>query len=430
MKRNLFAAIILTLLLAVSCATTESTTAPSPISNANPQAEIQVLSSKPVHFLTAGPGQDASTQAIISWHALTPTCTLTYADTSEPGKSKSITLEGEPTKSDWYDLDSIYRFKVTLSDLTPGTTYTYQVDTEDGQPSDLAEFKTAGTDGTFSFAWLSDIHINLAANMKNVSEMLSYIKAKTEIDFCLFSGDMVNRGQTYRYWDYWTESGVLNEMEYALVVGNHEYYTSRNKKISESTYFLDFAAIPDNHAEGSSEADYWFLYDNVLFLCLDSIAADIAEGNSIRDRQLDMIKTAIDKMWGHFQYIIVVQHYAFLNGDADGTGKYSYFYQVFDNAGIDLALSSDTHAYSRSKTLYNDEECFFGTVYITSPMTEGKEFSEFTNVTDSLGERSAFNTVIDVTGGCYIEVTPEQLTLHVLGKDGVEYDSVTIPAYR
>ena len=143
-----------------------------------------------------------------------------------------------------------------------------------------------------------------------------------------------------------------------------------------------------------------------------------------------MVKTAIDKAWGLFQYIIVVQHYAFLNGDADGAGKYSYFYQVFDNAGIDLALSSDTHAYSRSKTLFNDHEDFFGTVYVTSPMTEGKEFSEFINNIDSLGERSAYNTVTDVSGGCYIEVTPENLTLHVLGKDGAEYDSVTIPARR
>ena len=431
MKKTLIiTSVIITLLLAVSCATTESITSPAPVSNANPQTEIQVLSSKPVHFLTAGPGQDASTQTVISWHALTPSCTLIYADTSEPGQTKSVVLEGEPTKSDWYDLDSIYRFKITLSELTPGTTYTYQVKTEDGQLSDAGEFKTAGTDGTFSFAWLSDIHINLADNMKNVSELLSYIKEKTDIDFCLFSGDMVNRGQTYRYWDYWTESGVLSEMEYAFVVGNHEYYTSKNKKVSESTYFMDFAAIPENHAEGASDADYWFLYDNVLFLCLDSIASDIAEGNSIRDRQLDMIKTAIDKEWGHFQYIIVVQHYAFLDGDADGAGKYSYFYQVFDNAGIDLALSSDTHAYSRSKTLYNDHEDFFGTVYVTSPMTEGKEFSEFINVIDSLGERSAYNTVSDVSGGCYIEVTPTELTLHVLGKDGNEYDSVTIPAIR
>ena len=63
-------------------------------------------------------------------------------------------------------------------------------------------------------------------------------------------------------------------------------------------------------------------------------------------------------------------------------------------------------------------------------MTEGKEFSEFVSITDSLGERSAYNTVSDVSGGCYIEVTPTELTLHVLGRDGVEYDSVTIPAHR
>lgn len=430
-KTTIIFSIIITLLLAVSCATIKDNAAPAPISNANASSSsLQVLSDKPVHFLTSGPGQDASTQTIISWHALCPTCTLIYTDTTDPGQSISIPVQGELTQSDWYDLDSIYRFKITLSDLNPGTDYEYYVITEDGEQSDLSRFRTAGTDGTFSFVWLSDIHINLAANMKNVSDLISYAKEKTDIDFCLFSGDMVNRGQTYRYWDYWTESGVLSEMEYAFVVGNHEYYTSKDKKLSDSSYFLEFAAIPENNVEGSSDADYWFLYDNVLFICLDSIAAEIAEGNSLRDRQLELIKTAIDEAWGGFTYIIVVQHYAFLDGDIDGAGKYSYWYSAFDNACVDLALSSDTHAYSRSRTLNDDEEKVFGTIYVTSPMTEGKEFSEFVNNTDSLGERSAFNTVSDVSGGCYIEVAPDCLTLHVFGKDGTEYDCITINAIR
>ena len=124
------------------------------------------------------------------------------------------------------------------------------------------------------------------------------------------------------------------------------------------------------------------------------------------------------------------RYIAFLDGDADGTGKYSYWYQAFDNVGIDLALSSDTHAYSRSKTLFNDHEDIFGTVYVTSPKTDGKELSEIVSDDEQLGIRSAFNSVATVTGGCYIDVTPQEMTLHLIGKDGIEYDSVVIPARR
>ena len=218
-------------------------------------------------------------------------------------------------------------------------------------------------------------------------------------------------------------------MSYSFLIGNHEYYPNNTPESATPSYYLDFAAIPDNHGN-SAPADYWFLYDNVLFICLDSMAADFAEGNRIRDRQLGLIKTAISEAWGDFTYIIVAQHYAFLDGDADGTGKYSYWYQAFDNVGIDLALSSDTHAYSRSKTLFNDHEDIFGTVYVTSPKTDGKELSEIVSDDEKLGIRSAYNSSATVTGGCYIDVTPEKMTLHLIGKDGIEYDSVVIPARR
>lgn len=390
---------------------------------------ITVLSPSQVHFLTAGPGEDASTQAVISWHSVHPKSSLVYADTSYPADAKEISLEGEPTISEWADLSFIYRYKVTLSDLTPDSTYSYYVIDEDGNTSETSFFKTAGTDGTFSFAWLSDVHASSADSMKNTISLLDYMNDRSDISFCLYTGDYVNQGQRYRYWESWTDSGLLSEMSYAFLIGNHEYYPNNTPETATPSYYLDFAAIPDNHGS-SAPADFWFIYDNVLFICLDSMAADFAEGNRIRDRQLGLIKTAISEAWEDITYIIVAQHYAFLDGDEDGTGKYSYWYQAFDNVGIDLALSSDTHAYSRSKTLYNDHEEHFGTVYVTSPKTDGKELSEIRSMDDKLGSRSAFNSAETVTGGCYIDVTPTEMTLHLIGKDGIEYDSVVIPARR
>ena len=68
---------------------------------------------------------------------------------------------------------------------------------------------------------------------------------------------------------------------------------------------------------------------------------------------------------------------------------------------------------------------------MTSPISEGKALDEIINRPEALGERSAFNAVEKkLMGGSYVEVTPNSLTVHVIGKDGNEYDSVTIPARR
>ena len=147
------------------------------------------------------------------------------------------------------------------------------------------------------------------------------------------------------------------------------------------------------------------------------------------EKQAEWLKNVIEINEGKYTYIIVAQHYAFLDGDKKGTGFYSFWYPYFDKYGVDLALSSDTHAYSRSKTLYNDEVSETGTVYLTSPMSEGKTLSEISN-TDQLGDRSAFNTAKTVSGGAYINVTPDSLTVHIIGASGAEYDSLTIPSRR
>ncbi|MBP5163171.1 MAG: metallophosphoesterase [Spirochaetales bacterium] len=390
---------------------------------------VTVFPAEKTHFLTAGPGQDASRQIIISWHNPQDTCTLEYTDPSGSEFTHSIEVTGEPTASEWADLSSIYRYKVTLTDLVPGSEYRYRVLTPDGKASEVQFFRTAGTDGTFSFAWMSDIHASTEASMQNFRTLLDMEREKADLSFCLFTGDMVNQGKRYTYWESWTDSKVLSDMPYAFVIGNHEYYPNNSLETATPSYFLDFAAIPDNHGV-SIASDYWFLYDNVLFICLDSMAPDYARKqspNPYLEDQAKWFEDVINNNAGNYKYIIVCQHFAHLDGDDEGTGFYSFWYPYFDKFGVDLALTSDSHKYSRSKPLYDDQVSEAGTVYLTSPMAEGKTLSEISN-TDQLGDRSAFNTAKTVSGGAYIEVTPQSLTVHVIGKDGIEYDSVTIPA--
>ena len=394
---------------------------------------ITVLSSTQAHFITAGPGQDASTQTVISWHSPDPTSTLQYTDANKSDFTNSLTLDGEPTLSEWADLSYIYRYRVELDDLQPGSTYNYRIMLSDGTFSEISTFRTAGTDGSFSFAWLSDVHAATAESMGNITTILNYEREKTDISFCLFTGDMVNQGKRYSYWESWNDSGLLSDMTYAFVIGNHEYYPNKTAEFATPSFYLDYVAIPKNNGD-SAPADYWFLYNNVLFICLDTMAGEFASSenpNPALEKQAKWFEDVIAENEGRYTFIIVAQHYAFLDGDVEGTGFYSFWYPYFDKYCVDLALSSDTHIYSRSKTLNNNKVSEKGTVYMTSPISEGKALDEIINRPEALGERSAFNAVEKkLMGGSYVEVTPNSLTVHVIGKDGNEYDSVTIPARR
>ena len=394
---------------------------------------VTVLSPTQAHFVTTGPGQNASTQAVISWHSPDSTSTLEYTDADGTAFTNTITLEGEPTLSEWADLSFIYRYRVELDGLVPGSTYRYRILLSDGTYSETSTFRTAGTDGCFSFAWLSDVHAASADSMGNIARILDYEEKKTDLAFCLFTGDLVNQGKRYTYWESWTDSGLLSEMTYAFVIGNHEYYPNKTADKATPSFYLDFTATPDNSGD-SAPADYWFLYDNVLFICLDTMASEFAQtdsGNENLEKQAKWFADVVAENEGRYTYIIVAQHYAFLDADVEGTGYYLFWYPIFDKYGVDLALASDTHIYSRSKTLYDNKVSDQGTVYMTSPVSEGKALDEIINHPETLGERSAFNAVEKkLGGGSYIEVTPQSLTVHVIGKDGTEYDSVSIPSRR
>ena len=152
--------------------------------------------------------------------------------------------------------------------------------------------------------------------------------------------------------------------------------------------------------------------------------------NPVLEAQAAWFAEVVEQNEGAFRYLVVAQHYAFLDGEKEGAGFYSFWYPVFDKYSVDLALSSDSHVYSRSKTLYGDCEAAMGTVYITSSMAEGKELDEMVFNSSTEGRRCAVESTSKVKGGCVVTVSPQDLTVHLIGHGGHEYDSVTIPCRR
>ncbi|MBR2281828.1 MAG: metallophosphoesterase family protein, partial [Spirochaetales bacterium] len=420
-----------------------------------------------VSLVMAGPGEDSSNSAVISWHSTGTGSWLEFTDADGEVFSNSIANDQcneTLSTADWRDasgdalISSHYRCKVYLDGLTPGSTYKYRIRYSEGC-SDVATFRTAESDTTYyQFMWLSDLHAPKGGEtyINRVGELIDFAQAKdgVDLDFVLFTGDMVNKGQIYRHWQYWSDSGLMNDMTYAFVCGNHDYYGWNNKDRTTNDYYKEVCAYPDNSTEGTAsvlDSNYWFIWNRVLFICIDNFTQESAilnklDGSSLSAQQA-WFKAVADANEGKYDYLIFSQHLPFFNTDTNTPCEYGNFnswYKIFDQYKVDFALSSDEHTYRRTYPLYNkrnpdyvsasnptaekaeliDGKVSKGTVYVVSNQTEGSSISGLRNTAPE-GLKYIEYTAGGI-GGVYFTVTPTEMTLHLIGSGGREYDTITV----
>ena len=93
---------------------------------------------------------------------------------------------------------------------------------------------------------------------------------------------------------------------------------------------------------------------------------------------------------------------------------------------MDFALGSDSHVYSRTYELYKDKKVTGGqggTVYVTSPQTEGGSLSSISN-SGATGRCEFYGDVC--VGACYFVVNSNSITLYTIGSNGKIYDKKTV----
>ena len=427
---------------------------------------IMVNAVPSIGMITVGPGEDSSKAAVISWHAPTTGSYLEYTDADGEAFVHMVGNElcnETLSEADWRDtageeLDFVhYRCKVYLEDLTPNSTYKYRIKDAGGGYSDVGTFRTAESDTTFfQFMWLSDLHTPKGGEsyINRVRELIDYAQAKegVDLDFVLFTGDMVNKGQIYKHWNYWSDSGLLDDMTYAFVCGNHDYYGWNDKDRTTNDYYKEFAAYPANSTTGGKsvlDSSYWFIWNRVLFVCIDNFTTESAalssKNGASLSSQIAWFRAVVEANEGNYDYLIYAQHLPFFKElKICEYGFYNDWRAVFDEYQVDFALSSDEHTYSRTYPLYSNHNPSYtsktnsnpekaelidgkvskGTVYVVSNQTEGGSISALKN------EASAGGRYVEYTsggvGGVYFTVTPTEVTLHLIGAGGREYDKITV----
>ena len=219
--------------------------------------------------IVLGIGSDA-TEANLAWQSKTNELQyLEYWPADNPGDVTSVESPRGP-----YNAAIFYPHEATMTGLKPDTEYVYRVGNDDRGWSEERTFTTGTDSDTWNFLAMADAQIGVDA--KIAEQSAAWNKAVNvatgehpDSAFLMHLGDQAEGwGAPVKQLEEFTAPEALQKYRLAVLKGNHETYAP--DRHFQDTYFL-----PN---EDGTSANYYFNYNNVLFIGLDgnrSSAADI-----------------------------------------------------------------------------------------------------------------------------------------------------------
>ena len=288
-------------------------------------------------FLTVG--NDTSSQGV-TW----------YANTADAGEVQYAVKNGDSFPENYQTVQAVsitandqgfYSNQATLSNLQPGSEYVYRVVNGD-TVSDTYSFKTGIDDGSYSFAFVGDPQIGASGNATSDTsgwgETLNVITSKFNPDFLLSAGDQVNtHNNEIQYTGYLNE--VFTSLPSATSIGNHD---------SGSAAYSQHFNLPNESADKgitNAGSDYWFVYENTLFI-------DINSNNRSNAEHKAFIQEAINAN-PNVKWKTVVFHHSIYStashvNDSDIINRRNELPQIFTDLDIDVVLMGHDHVYTRT----------------------------------------------------------------------------------
>ena len=233
--------------------------------------------------------------------------------------------------------------QATITGLEPGTVYAYQL-VNGEEKSDVATFTTA-TNGAFSFAFAGDPQIGASGNADSDTQgwdkTLGIIADSTQfdgVDFLLSAGDQVNTASNEDQYNGYLDHDELLSLPVATVVGNHD---------SSSNAYDQHFNVPNESELGVTNAggNYWFVYNNTLFLALNSNSMSTAEHKAFMEQA---IAEAGDVDWKVVTFHHSVYSVASHAVDGDILQRREALVPVFEDLDIDVVLMGHDHVYVRT----------------------------------------------------------------------------------
>jgi 3',5'-cyclic AMP phosphodiesterase CpdA len=315
--------------------------------------------------------------------------------------------------------DTEYKYKLSSEKNASGGSYA-------NKNSEIHYFKTAPKSGEWDMGIISDMHVYapLPNRQKAAMEMIQQLEKqnKKPFDMMLDVGDMSAWGGSYSFWPTLYADSTFGKYVWAGVNGNHDNMTRPNAQSNE--FFRNVNNNPVNGYAGEIGVSYHFIYGDALFVMLNNEAmkSDQELANA-QDWTRKVIKDNPAK------YVILLEHYNWFMGEDGRSSQYSRWKALFDECGVDLAISGNNHIYVRTNALYADQETdgSKGTVYVQTSSSDnerGRSLEEQLYNKDIIKFRWSEGS--KTVGGLIMKANKKRLMLTLYDRTGNQIDQVLV----
>lgn len=262
--------------------------------------------------------------------------------------AESTTFNATSTSS---SIDEFTTNKAEITDLEANKTYLYQI-TAGEMSSEIYSFSTSdfGIDKDFNFLFAGDPQIGASGNSNNdeIGWTETLTKAVTQFpgtSFLLSAGDQINDKNANKETQYasFLAPNVLKSIPLATNVGNHD---SGSNKYSEHFAMPNVSTRGVSSGTGSVSGDYWFMYNGVLIMSINSNNTSTADHKAF-------LKETLESQGKNARWKVVTFHhsiYSVANHATDGDiiTRRNELSPVLSELDIDVVLMGHDHYYTRT----------------------------------------------------------------------------------
>jgi len=317
--------------------------------------------------------------------------------------------------------------KVAVSGLIPGASYQYAVSSDGTNWSAAYNFKIPATTGPFKFAVITDPQVSAsswdtqnrytptagASTANGWKEAMAKIVA-AGVSFIASAGDQVDNigGNAEGEYTILFAPEGLRSLPFAPVSGNHDNHLLYN-------YHFNW---PGQGAASLTEGrNYYYLYNNILFVVLDTAPYPVAY-NSSTSPASSAAATNITQYRATIQAAkvaypsydwLIVQHHKSTASVADHLADRDIeayvkagFETLMSTEGVDFVLAGHDHVYARSYPLTGKDNGQVSAPDKSFPAASGSTW-DMSNRTSHSGKPIYF-TFTTASGLKYYNVAPDQ----------------------
>jgi hypothetical protein len=331
-------------------------------------------------------------------------------------------------------VSGMYSYRVTVPGIESGQHYIYRVGNDDAW-SDVYELSTQTFgDGEFSFLFAGDPQIGSSGNVTSDTAGWTTTLGKTaawfpNADFLVSLGDQVESSTNETQYSGYLSPGVLRSLTLANNIGNHD--------TGGANFQHHFTCPNMSSTLGVTNAggDYWWSYESVLFMALNSNDMSTAEHRTFMEDAIAAYKAGSggkDPLWKIVTFHHSVYSTASHTTDGDIIQRRNELPPLFKELGVDAVLSGHDHVYTRS--LMMD-----GTTPVTTGYTADGANTYASYVDDPTLNETVYLTANSASGSKYYAIqnldfpfkaVDNQESTPNISKVDVATDSLTFTTYR